>query len=334
MSIVASRKLINCNRILKEMKRDFIWTQAPEPHAKRRADILRTHPEIAHLNGPDWRSKYICFFSLVIPQICLSVFASRLSWPTYLFVAYAVGATITQALFLAIHELAHNLFFRKPSLNRIFSYVVNMPIGIPFAIAFRSYHLDHHKAQGEDGIDTDVPSQVEGRIFASRPMKLLWLNGQIIAYAIRPILTRPLPITTELVCNWLCQVIFDIALCATFGPAPLGFLLLCVFLAGGLHPCAGHFVSEHYVFGHSSGTQETYSYYGPLNRLTWNVGYHNEHHDFPYIPWSRLPCVRRIAPEFYDNLHAHSSWCAVLYAYVMRHDMGPHSRIKRLPRRD
>jgi sphingolipid delta-4 desaturase len=79
---------------------------------------------------------------------------------------------------------------------------------------------------------------------------------------------------------------------------------------------------------------ETCSYYGPLNYLTFNVGYHVEHHDFPSIPGSRLPLVKKIAPEFYDNLHHHTSWCYVLYKYITDPEVGPYSRVKRKHREE
>jgi sphingolipid delta-4 desaturase len=97
----------------------------------------------------------------------------------------------------------------------------------------------------------------------------------------------------------------------------------------GLHPVAGHYISEHYVFRPG---QETYSYYGPLNWLTFNVGYHNEHHDFPYIPGSRLPRLRELAPEFYDSLHCHHSWTRTLFDYITRPELGGYSRVKRTAR--
>lgn len=94
----------------------------------------------------------------------------------------------------------------------------------------------------------------------------------------------------------------------------------------GVHPVAGHFIAEHYVFveGH-----ETYSYYGALNLVTWNVGYHNEHHDFPRVPGWKLPQVKAIAGEFYDHLPCHMSWSKVLWQYATDPTMGPFCRVRR-----
>ncbi|CAN4087162.1 unnamed protein product [Withania somnifera] len=73
----------------------------------------------------------------------------------------------------------------------------------------------------------------------------------------------------------------------------------------------------------------TYSYYGPLNLMTWSVGYHNEHHDFPRIPGSKLYKVKEIAPEYYKNLDSYKSWSQVIYMYIMDRTVGPFSRMKR-----
>lgn len=74
---------------------------------------------------------------------------------------------------------------------------------------------------------------------------------------------------------------------------------------------------------------ETFSYYGPLNILTYNVGLHNEHHDFPAVPWTRLWKLREIASEFYDELPQHRSWVGVIWCFILDKEVGMRCRVKR-----
>ena len=77
-----------------------------------------------------------------------------------------------------------------------------------------------------------------------------------------------------------------------------------------------------------AGEQETFSYYGPLNFFGWNVGYHNEHHDFPNVAGRNLPKVRAIAPEFYDGLRVTKSWPGALWDFLSMPQVSSYSRVK------
>lgn len=267
--------------------------------------------------------------AVVLLQVCTAILVSNASWPVLIAVAYCFGAFLNHNLFLAIHELSHNLAHSSPFYNRVLGLFANIPIGIPMSVTFQKYHLEHHRYQGVEGYDMDIPSYTEGQVVTNTFMKVLWVIFQLFFYALRPLFLNPKPPGLWEAANLVVQLAFDALLLYHAGWRSLMYLILSTFLGGGMHPIAGHFISEHYVFADG---QETYSYYGPLNAVAWNVGYHNEHHDFPRIPGCRLRKVRQIAPEFYQDLVHHTSWSRVIYMYIMDPNVGPFSRTMRQPK--
>ncbi|KAG1359559.1 sphingolipid delta(4)-desaturase DES1-like [Cocos nucifera] len=307
------------------MATDFFWSYTDEPHASRRKQILAEYPQIRALFGPDpWA--FLKITAVVSLQLWTATYLHSSSWLKILTVAYFFGSFLNHNLFLAIHELSHNLAFSTPAYNRWLGIFANLPIGVPMSITFQKYHLEHHRFQGVDGIDMDIPSYVEAIAVTNTVTKSLWVILQLFFYALRPLFLKPkTPCLWELI-NLVIQLTLDGSLVYLWGWRSLAYLILSTFVGGGMHPMAGHFISEHYVF---NPDQETYSYYGPLNLMTWSVGYHNEHHDFPRIPGSRLYKLKEIAPEYYKNLNSYRSWSQVIYMYIMDQTIGPFSRMKR-----
>lgn len=269
--------------------------------------------------------------ALVIFNIISSYFVSRVFdlsyfWTTVL--AYCLSGVINHSLVLAVHEISHNVIFGNsyPFANRLFGMWANLPIIFPMSVSFKKYHVEHHRYLATDGYDVDLPTDWEGKFFHSAPTKILWLFFQPLFYALRPFVVRPKPPSNLELLNAVIQITFDFFLVYFCGFKALYYLMIGSLLAMGLHPMAAHFIAEHYMFDRGC---ETYSYYGPWNYITWNVGYHMEHHDFPYIPGSKLPEVKRIAAEFYDNLPQHDSWLTVIWEFLFNPECGPYGRVKR-----
>ena len=304
------------------------------PHRTRRLAIMKAHPEVRKLMGHEPLTKYVAagvvFLQLMVALALTFLGVHPLDW-RFILTTYLLGGIANQNLFLAIHEITHNLAFKSIAANRLLAILVNLPVGVPFAMTFKPYHIEHHKHLGEDGIDTDMPTRLELMVLNNVLGKAFFATFQLFFYAIRPGFVRVQKLTAWHMLNICIQLLFDFMICYLCGsPVPLYYFLMSSFFAGSLHPIAGHFIAEHYMF--SNIEQETWSYYGPLNIFTYNVGYHNEHHDFPSVPWTRLPALRKLAPEFYDVLPSHSSWTMVILAFIFSNHSGMNMRVKRQPR--
>jgi sphingolipid delta-4 desaturase len=339
-------------------RNEFEWKHDLEPHRSRRAEILKKYPQIKKLFVVDTLFKWKVTFLVAFQCLSIYLFQDLPFWAIFA-LAYVLGGTINHSLMLAVHEVSHNQAFgyNAPMLNRLFGLFANLPIGVPISCSFKKYHLLHHRYQGEQGIDTDLPTEWEGRVFRSPPMKALWLILQPVFYGLRPFILHPIPACRLEIANIILQFAADYVVYTLFGWHMLFYLVGGSLLSMGLHPMAGHFITEHFLWAGTANdnidgtagqpkdvlsrnksqaneTYETFSYYGPLNMIAWNVGYHMAHHDFPAVPGSLLPEVQRIAPEYYESLPCHHSWTMALVHFITNPRMGPFTRVKRTTPKD
>lgn len=306
---------------------DFTWSEEREPHHARTRQILDAHPEVRSLVGKN-PATFLLILGAVGAQIAIAVALKSASWWVILLVAYTIGALIDHALFVMVHECAHNLVFRRTWQNMMAAIVANLPQFFPSAISFKRYHLKHHSFQGVHELDADLPGYVEARLINNYAIgKALWLLLFPFFQISRTFRTTEIALVDRwVILNWATQIAFNAGVWFLIGPGAFAYILLSFFFSIGLHPLGARWIQEHYL---AHGEQETYSYYGVMNRVALNVGFHNEHHDFPSVPWNRLPEIKRAAPEAYGTLHAHYSWTKLLFQFLFQQELSLFSRILR-----
>jgi sphingolipid delta-4 desaturase len=308
-------------------KLDYTYSEEAEPHIQRTKEILKKYPQIKDLMGRNQNTIYF-IIGIVGLQILMSFFVKDQPWWVVLVCAYLIGAFANHALFVLIHECTHNMIFKGRVGNLISGILCDLPNGFPSSVQFRKYHLKHHAFQGHYELDADLPSKWEARLIGNSVIgKTLWLLFFPLFQGLRPPRLKNIQFSSKWTwINLITVAAFDIAIFYFWGPWAFVYLFASFFFSIGLHPLGARWIQEHYLV---APPQETYSYYGPLNILAFNVGYHNEHHDFSYVPWNNLPKIRAIAPEYYNNLVYHTSWTKLLFQFLLRGDLSLFSRTLR-----
>ena len=309
---------------------DFTYSNTEEPHIQRTKDIIKKYPEIKNLMGR-YPLTFLYAFLIVAGQLLIAYLMRDQAWWMVLIMAYAVGAFANHALFVLIHEFSHNMVFKSRVANLWGGIMCDIPNGFPSSVSFRKYHLKHHAFQGHYDIDADLASRWEAKLIGSNFIgKSIWLLLFALFQALRPPRLKEVQFQSMWVwINLVTVILMDVAIVWFFGPMALIYLVASFAFSIGLHPLGARWIQEHYLV---APPQETYSYYGPLNKLAFNVGYHNEHHDFSYVPWVNLPKIRAIAPEFYNNLVYHTSWTKLLLKFIFDKELTLFSRILRSDR--
>lgn len=309
----------------------FTTTATSEPHRGRGRQILRAHPEVKQLMT---RTPVTFFIALacVGAQVGLAYLLRQQPWYWVVPLAYLIGAFFSHTLFVVIHEAAHNLVFKKLWQNVAVGIVANFPTVVPTAISFKNFHIKHHVFQGVHELDADLPDWYEARLIRHYALgKAVWLFFFPVFQVIRTVRCREVAaVDRYVVANFACQLAFDAAVVYFLGWTALLYLALSFWFSVGLHPLGARWIQEHYLT--LDPRQETYSYYGRLNGVNLNVGFHNEHHDLPAIPWNNLPKLRQVAPEFYEPLLHHTSYTRLFFRFLFDQEISLYSRIVRKER--
>lgn len=279
-------------------------------HRRRQRIILEQHPSIKRLYGYDSRTQFYAYI-VVILQLAVASFC-RNSLSRAILLGCTIGPYLDAFILCFIHEATHMLVFASPAYNRLISIFANMVMVLPLSEIFKQHHNAHHRNLGNDSFDVDMPTDFEIEVVGNSPLrKALWLMFNMIILPVRSIARLPVVVDRFLVTNWIVCILFGVV-AFFYSRTSFLYLIMSLLQSQGLHPANTRQVQRHVYDGDERMRQPsptrapTYSYYGTQNLITLNVGWHIEHHDFPHVPWSRLPELRRIAgPKWYPEQQSH-----------------------------
>ncbi len=307
---------------------DYLHVETPDLHIERRKELMKKYPKELRAIMGNHPTTILWIAACVFSQFAVAYALRDSRWYVILGVAYVFGAFLNHALYVFVHEASHNLIFKSSNANKYAGMFADFALVVPGAMAFRKYHLLHHNKMGQYDFDGDLSPNWEAKLVGNSPFrKLIWVLMLGISEASRPIRFKAPPFWDR----WIVgNIVVQVGVMATafyfLGIPGIVYLFASTVFGLGLHPLGARWIAEHFL---SDSKQETYSYYGPMNPIMFNVGFHMEHHDLMTVAWNRLPLIKKIAPEYYTNLESVKSYPGLLFKFITNPKMSLYSRVLR-----
>jgi sphingolipid 4-desaturase/C4-monooxygenase len=316
-----------------------------EWHSRRRKMILHAHPEIRKLKPLPGLAYSAMMLILILLHLgvggAIAVYTGAgPNWLWAIALSATMGAFFAYALQQLTHEICHTSYRR---LNRGLVLLGDFIVGTTGPCYFSYYfhlHITHHAKTGDVG-DPDIRfhghwSVPPKWLARSRVRRFVWLTlVSLFTFEILILehLVGRVPQPGRLSIRNKALVAALVGkygfMLATFWLGGvwcfLYFRLAAGFSLGAFgHPYAGFWLMQHAATSRN-GFQPTLSYAGSRLWHWLNLGelYHVEHHDFPWVPFTKIGAVRQIAPEYYRCLYVVPSVWRLIWGWMSHTDGSP-----------
>lgn len=346
------KKMIFVKSTMMMMDKGFELTEQGTWHYKRKKAIIAKYPQVLKLYG---NTPITALFGLAL--FVAHLFVTYLvavkydSWIASFVMSYALGAYFAFDLNNVCHEAIHRLVFKNSTLNRLLGMIAMLPCWYgPFGSFFAVEHMWHHNAVVDKCLRYGPQNNPLIRKVVITFLFMFFVNfgfalmtlllsaavtlGVVVSFMTSPSATlaghvklpafvhriKPYDRFPQLIKP---SLFFNTALAVAYhflvfyylgGWKATVYQLASTCFSNGLHPLGMRQVQEHYILS----DQPSYSVYSSWGPMFMNVGMHCEHHDFPLIPCWRLPQLRKIAPEFYDNLVQYKDYTSIFIDFLTK----------------
>lgn len=329
-------------------------------HNEMRRQALAAHPDLKTLNGAQPLT-VLALPVLLAVHWGLAWMVSGGGFVTVFLVAFVFGQIVIHATGSLVHETAHRLIFRGAGAKLAFDLGLEVILGsYSKQLTYQHEHItSHHPFVGDYERDYEYEDicafQARQILKAKNPrlqrcMTLLTLVlhalplGFLIGDEILPRLSRILSkhpvqdpqrhVGASRPPVWYVRLFIGVSLASNLllllilGPWALLYHIwaLSLFLGKLGISNLGQSLAEHQD---SEDFDPTRSTYGWINALLFNTGYHNEHHTFPNVPWTRLPQLKAAAPDVFHRTAEYS-----YFGYWWRHVKNDFSASRHTPIQD